>query len=357
MSETVDRELVIVACGGGGHKIAMGLLDTLREKNSPILNMFKVLYLDTSTVASSKTNGDDKDVKFYHIGTDKKLGNSVDGTGGNRADNLIGIKNDMEKFINEEQIITNTDGKFYIVLSTLSGGSGSVISTVLLKQLLIHEIPTIPILITDTSNKRYTDNSLNAISTLINMCVKEELTLPILVVDNNTGTVEDITIANETCYNKIEEFALIISDTQDTMDKADLKAGLVISKNTGIKVEPGIVELQSHRNGVSLVDGSKHLSIRTTTIHGFDIESVAGEKIDIIEIKPSSYNFLSFKSSFIVDAAVASKVYSMCPVSFTITDNSISKKIGVITNKKVIWDELDAVKRVDIDIVKHDIEI
>ena len=128
---------LFIGCAGAGSNVVEEL------KNKIEYNFVKYLTIDTSD-ANVK-----KDIPFRHIKKDTSDGSALAGSGGIRGKNYNDVQKGCIDFINDEKLHT-FDGVIYLVFSS-NGGSGNVIASVILKELLTKNIPVACLIVHDTA--------------------------------------------------------------------------------------------------------------------------------------------------------------------------------------------------------------
>jgi hypothetical protein len=134
-----------------------------------------VLYFDTS-----KTNM--REGETCHIVT----GGS--GSGSNRAEHAVNIERAIPQLSDEDLGV----GDVAIVMFSLGGGSGSVISAYLIKEYAKRGIRVIAVAVADTSSSVSARNTLNTLKTLTAVSKKNGIYLPLILVTNDEGSRREV---------------------------------------------------------------------------------------------------------------------------------------------------------------------
>ena len=141
------RTVRIIGTGGGGTNIAYAL-EKLRGSNEVGFALADIAYVDAS---KSNMRADIPAKSVYLI-------DGLDGSGKVRSENHgeinLRVKDILQQF---------RPADLTIVIGTLAGGTGSVISPLIGKELLMRGVPTIFIGIGDTSTRLDTENTLKSL--------------------------------------------------------------------------------------------------------------------------------------------------------------------------------------------------
>ena len=156
---------LFIGCAGAGSNVVEEL------KNKIEYNFVKYLTIDTSD-ANVK-----KDIPFRHIKKDTSDGSALAGSGGIRGKNYNDVQKGCIDFINDEKLHT-FDGVIYLVFSS-NGGSGNVIASVILKELLTKNIPVACLIVHDTTSKQYALEAKACIESIYNIAVNSNKAIPV----------------------------------------------------------------------------------------------------------------------------------------------------------------------------------
>jgi len=202
---TVDKDvdpditILLAACGGCGINLA-GRFSNIKE------NLI-IKELDTSR-GNSKFND-----KLIIVGDGH-------GSGSNRAMHA----RDIESAIPQIDHLFAEKPDVVIVPFSLSGGSGNVIATYLIKEAARQKIIPIAIAIVDTSSSIEAKNTYNALKTLSAVAKQAEIGLPMLIASNDLGTratVDDAIINNVGAIVKILRRNVTEVDKRDRLNWID----------------------------------------------------------------------------------------------------------------------------------------
>jgi hypothetical protein len=163
------RNVLIIGCGGGGTNISYNL-EKLRNSNELGFATAEIVYVDASR---SNMRADIPAKAVYLI-------DGLDGSGKVRSENHseigLRVKDILQRF---------RPGDLVIVISTLAGGTGSVISPLLVKELLMRGIPTIVIGVGDTTTRLDTENTLKSIQSFEHIAKKADVPVVMQYLENS----------------------------------------------------------------------------------------------------------------------------------------------------------------------------
>ena len=200
---------LFIGCAGAGSNVVEEL------KNKIEYNFVKYLTIDTSD-ANVK-----KDIPFRHIKKDTSDGSALAGSGGIRGKNYNDVQKGCIDFINDEKLHT-FDGVIYLVFSS-NGGSGNVIASVILIELLTKNIPVACLIVHDTTSKQYALEAKACIESIYNIAVNSNKAIPVNYYFNNTIGVEKTNsiiieeVKSILAYNDIENIVDIDAEDMKNM--------------------------------------------------------------------------------------------------------------------------------------------
>ena len=200
-------KVIIHCCGGAG--ITIGSKEIVRLMNDPALNI-EVRFVDTSLAdINSLPNIDEK--KVFLIGEGR-----LDGSGGKRDALDQEITKAMPEYV--KKLAMDKDD-IHIVLSSASGGSGSLIGPRLIHNLKTLKAPTIYITLIDTSSIEYCNTSIKTLAHIDLMGAKYNYSIPTLIIDNKDA----IKMVNARIGVRTELLSILLSATHKALDTADVK--------------------------------------------------------------------------------------------------------------------------------------
>lgn len=307
---------IIHACGGCGVNITATELELLK-KEQDIYGEVITKYIDTTTA----------DIEEYeyigesnrHIISSGKLNDSVDGAGGIRESLDKYITEDIKNYVDNLKI----DKKdIHIVISSASGGSGSLIGPRLIHNLKLLKLPVIYIMVTDTSSIVYTENSLKTAKHVEIAGNKYGYSIPTIMVDNK----DPIDVVNSRVGLQVEQLAILFNDMHKSIDSTDI--AMFVSNAYDMDVT-GLVTLSIHTSDtISKLTDSLITTLRVlTTDRLFKIDT---------NILPKLKQYKIGYPNEVVTKTILDSGLTM-PLYFAITTNSALTKLDSIKsdlNKK-----------------------
>lgn len=260
-------KIVLIGCGGAGVSIVGNLHEHLMELGNGFSKV-EVEYVDTSTanVKNFKYNEDN----FYHIKS-TKVGEEISGSAAERRENAEHISAGMIGYMNDKKFDSGELATYYVLIGSASGGSGSVILPNLLKHLLDKNIPVLPILVGDTSNDQYTDNTLWTLASMngvVNVTGKPVTMLyrdNMKAVDNKGGTSSKRDIVDKEIFNKLSVLSAFLSGDASDIDQKDMAAFIDQSIYKKRPIKPGLYMLDVAIGDVKLPTHLTLTGVRTLT--------------------------------------------------------------------------------------------
>lgn len=153
----------IFATGGAGVNIANRCLKGINQLKEGFSEI-KIINIDTSINNVDRFDIDTED--FLKIESDSYTSKDIAGSGIERATNVDEIVKQTAKFLDDLGINKKVVGEYNIVLSSAGGGSGGVISSMIVKNLLDRNIPVLPIIIGDSSDVLINKNTYKTLASL-----------------------------------------------------------------------------------------------------------------------------------------------------------------------------------------------
>lgn len=229
------RTFKIYACGGAGNNIVNRFLGINDEKLTET-----IVHVDTSDSDISNKVNKDKVFIFPVV---------VPGSGGVRSTNIETIKDHVDNLIK-----THKPGDLNIVISSTSGGSGSVISPVLVDKLKAMEKNVILLLVSSSGSVLETSNTFKTLESFYNIASKRKSSI-VTFIRNNKFT-KDIDV-DDSMLDAIYSLYYLWTKEYKSLDTNDLNSWLsysdkVLDKST-------LLELKIKKYSVKEVDIHKKL--------------------------------------------------------------------------------------------------
>lgn len=225
------KSLQVYALGGCGMKLAH---NQLKAPNKKGFAKPSIAVLD-----SSKSDMDDfkstQEISHHIIA-------NTDGMGKDQTLAAKVIRPEIKPFLEK-----HPPGKVNIVVSSLSGGTGSTASTILIKELLSNDHPTIAMLVANTTNQRESLNTIRTIRSLNDIVKQTNKPLTIMYYENsvissdyhaNVGSLSKINATIEMDYRRL---CCMFSGDHVGIDSEDISK--FIDYTTVSSTPPKLIEL------------------------------------------------------------------------------------------------------------------
>lgn len=195
MSKEITSNIRIYACGGAAIN-ACSVLEAARGQSEVGTATVEVVYLDT---ARANISPELPEGHIFIIPGDK------DGSGGDRRENVAEIASTADAVLARHK-----PGYLNIVVSSGSGGSGSVIAPQLTARLLKADQAVVPMVIGDARQGHWINNTLGTIATYENISKKLGKAVAMAYFENTSETppsevdrmVVDMVVALSVMYSR-----------------------------------------------------------------------------------------------------------------------------------------------------------
>lgn len=227
--------ITIYACGGAGINVAQ-YFQQYRNKTNPGFAEIKPVYIDTSR-SNINTNIPEDDIYLVE---------GLDGSGKVRAENHTKIAECVQ-----DVLLTFKPTNLSIVISSLSGGSGSVIAPLLVSELLSRKENVIVIGIASTDSRIEIENSIKSLKSYESFAKRTAEPVPMLYYLNNQENSRSTN--NSKIQQAITLLAVLFSGENKELDSTDLRNWLHYTKVT--KADPKLVYISVVAGTVAGVNG------------------------------------------------------------------------------------------------------
>ena len=258
----MKNKVIIHACGGCGFRVTNKVLHMLSELGDGFADVeFK--YVDTSLVNFNKITpkGDLFEITTKNFGKEKPTG-----SGGERSthdkDTILSVK----EYLDKNKYITPVNGVFHIVISSVSGGSGSLIANVLTSCLLERDIPTIVVGIGDRSSELYSKTTLRTLTSYDGVARNYNKALCMMYVNNSdvgNNSVESEKEIDTLLYKSLSAITLFLSGENESIDNQDMVMMLEQTKYKSVTVHPGLYALMVCSKEAKPVEGGYFTGARS----------------------------------------------------------------------------------------------
>ena len=246
-------KLRLYGCGGAGINLCIPFLEHKGKQEAGFAEI-DVCFIDTSDANLRKVGDAGKAFTYRVPGASST--DMVDGSGMKRTKNFPLIKPRAK-----EMLQAFKPGDINVVVSSISGGSGSVISPTLTNELLNRGLPTIVIMVGSTTTSIETKNSLETISGFED--ISQARNAPVIAVyHENTKSTPQGTV-NQRIRATIVLLAAIFSGENDRLDRADIENFLNYNEVTDF--EPGLTNLDFFNKTIEVQQGHAPVAVLTLT--------------------------------------------------------------------------------------------
>lgn len=266
-----QNTIKFIGCGGAGIMLTGSIGKMITDLGSGFAKIER-RYVDTSESNIKLIADADMANEFHHVVNSGHSGAVINGSGGERRTNAKEIISSVKEFLDKDGIGEKVTGVYHVVLFSASGGSGSVIGPMIIKNLLERRIPVIGVLVGDSSNGLSAINTLNTIATLNNVAMSSASALSIMYINNknfNTGSVltarKDADMA---IFNSLSALSLFLNGMNTDLDSQDLLGIIDQTAYSSIQIKPGLYALSTFSKDVTLPQGVIPTVGRTLTIDG-----------------------------------------------------------------------------------------
>lgn len=222
------KDITIYGCGGAGI--------------SALINNEKFLKsVGAKTVA---VDSSDSNIGSLEFENKYKLSGKY-GSGGNQLENIDAFRDSIP------DILANyKPSKFNIIVSSTSGGSGSVVSMYLAREIVRRGHIAVLVLLTTSDSLRRINNTINVIKTLESMSTKLEK--PLVMMVHNQGITDVRRSGDAGLYANLKSIVYLFANQFADVDEMDIINLFSYDKVT--KVPPQLVTLVSEEITDEFID-------------------------------------------------------------------------------------------------------
>lgn len=321
-------KLNVIAAGGAGISISDKVVNKIAELGSGFATVEKY-FIDSSINNIDKIEHDSN--RFYKIKSTQVGAGEIAGAGGNRTNNVQDVMVGVNEFLNKFKFTKPVTGEYVVVIFSGSGGSGSNIGSLLLKELMNRDIPAVAIMVGDSSSGEACVNTIGVLSGLDNIAKSIGKSVSLFYVNNNSmnkkqakkesdlaisqGEKEDR--ANEQIFHFMVGLSLFTSGVNESLDYSDVKTLLCPHNIKTFKsnLAPGVYNICLTNDLNNLPDGFDVMLARSLTAEGENDVSL-GDNI-----------LLSHKAGKVVDENAIESCKGRLPIFLASTVNYLNKEV------------------------------
>lgn len=224
----MEPTLRIYACGGCGANLAQSKIDIPVAPGYPKV---EIVTIDTSTANYDPSAG----IEFYQI----------PGTTGMGRDRGATLDIGLDKI--EPILKKYKPGTMNIVLGSGGGGTGSVISLLIMRELLTRGLPAMHLLVNSTASGKETDNSLKTMQSMQKAVNAIKRPYPFIYYENKATVTARVgdgprDVVDQVVCDDIRALALTVSEQHRELDRQDVANWLNYPQV--ISVPPQLVEIK-----------------------------------------------------------------------------------------------------------------
>lgn len=225
MSKNLNNMIRVFACGGAAINAA-SVFESCRGEQEAGACGIEVVYLDTS---SANFNAKIPEDARFVVPGDK------DGSGGDRRENSALIAQSIDSLLSRF-----APGYCNIVLSSGSGGSGSVIAPNLVARLIDREVPVVPMIIGDARQGHWIKNTLATLATYEKISAVKNTALAVGYFENTQNTPP--TAVDRMIVDLVVSLGVVYSRQNEGIDTRDLHNFLHFNRMTSYEPHCGLLE-------------------------------------------------------------------------------------------------------------------
>lgn len=257
----IKGEMILIGCGGAGTSIVGNLAGHLANLGNGFADV-RTEYVDTSD-ANIKLLGVTEDNFFLIKSTN--VGEDISGSGAIRAENAQHIFAGANEFVNKKEFDSTELAKYYVLVASASGGSGSLIMPAIANNLLEKELNVVVILVGDSNNKKAIENTLNTIASLNGIATHHDKPLSVIYFDNTkaSGVTHKDRLANvdKDIFKHLTLLSAFLSGDVSALDQKDMSVFFNINKLNDIPA--GLYALEYFKEYIKLAPHHKLRVVRT----------------------------------------------------------------------------------------------
>ena len=267
---TQENKMICHFCGGAAISVSDKVFRPVSELGDGFANV-EFHYVDTSTANISKI---EPLGEFWQIETSLHGKEKITGSGGERTTHINDARVSINKYLDNGKWTKMVPNEYHVVVSSASGGSGSILAFFTAERLLKVGIPVIMVAIGDSSSAILAINTKNHLASLNNLAIQNGKALSIIYVNNHAidsgAPISSEKEADKMLYNYISTLALFLSSNNGDIDRQDMRNIIDQSSYKTITVAGGLYGLQFFSKEVKLPSKAVPIGGRTLIVPGVD---------------------------------------------------------------------------------------
>lgn len=270
----MSSTLIVHACGGAGISISDKVFSRLDELGEGFSKL-RYHYIDSSraNIDKIKPKGE-----FFQIRTKANSIDEISGSGAERKKFAVDIMANVKEYLDANKYLALVRNEFHIVVFSASGGTGNIAGAMIIRDLVMRGIPTIAVVIGDSSNGLNCINTINSLASLNGVAVQTQKALSVIYINNNTlaakgnmSKAEDE--ANNYLANIMVSVSLFLSGENEALDNQDMIGIIDQSNYNTIQVQPGLYGLVFYSKEIKPVEGTIPTVGRSLALLGMDFDT------------------------------------------------------------------------------------
>jgi hypothetical protein len=263
----MSNKINIMAAGGAGISVSDKVVRMVEELGTGFADI-ETYYMDTTSNNIDTIKHDPE--RFWLVKSKSASKSSISGSGGERSTHAPDIEANVKEFMDKHNLLNKVTGEYNVVIFSGSGGSGNVIATYYIKNLLERDLNVIAVLIGDSSNGLNAINTINTIASLDSVAQATNKPLSVMYVNNHAfaekGMMQAEKMANNVIFQTLSALSLFLSGDNESLDYKDMEGIIDQSHYSTIETPPGLYGLCVFSKDVEIPKGSVPTVARTLTL-------------------------------------------------------------------------------------------
>lgn len=317
----------LYCCGGLGINVG-SQLEQFRGGNETATATLDIVYTDTSK-SNFNRNADRINIEHAYVI------DGVDGSGKVRSENYEAITQHIKDLIH-----THKPGDLNIVLSSASGGSGSVLNPSIVSEFMERDVPTVVIIVGSTNSKLDIKNTINTIKSFESISKKKKKPIVSIYRQNSEDTPRGQ--VDKEIINLIIMLCVLFSRQNHELDSQDLYNWLNYNRVTSF--QPQLAALDVFISGQEINLSSLGNIISTATILG-----------DESQADPFTNRLIpEYACSGVLPNTAADSFKDKVPYCYAITDGVYVDTVNKLSKQLAELDEIQQSRIVKRNIISSD---
>lgn len=303
-------KMMIYACGGAGINIGSYFQQFQDIKTSEGFAQMNVVFIDTS---ASNFNDTIKQGNTYLV-------EGLDGSGKIRAENHREIAESIHDIL-----MKYPPGDINIVISSASGGSGSVITPSLVSELLKRDKNVIVSNVVSTDSRIEIENSVKTMRSF--EAIAQLRKQPVAIIQYENSSESSRSAVNDKARSDIEQVAALFSKQNKELDSADLKNWINYTKVTKVEAKPVLFNIA-------------HGQVEANRAHILSVATLAYEGMNTAVGSPVDYQCVGY-----VSQGNEQGIKLTAPIHYLMLDNIITDTYLKLAKQLADMDEANLARK------------